>query len=51
MREHGAVQQSPHEWWHFDYTNWQIYAVRDDEFEHLDRINAQATQAIMNRED
>lgn len=22
----------PHEWWHFDYANWQDYAVRDDEF-------------------
>ena len=50
MLSHG-FSAHPHEWWHFDYTNWQIYAVRDDEFEHLDRINAQATQAIMNRED
>ncbi|MGL4768085.1 MAG: M15 family metallopeptidase [Formosimonas sp.] len=25
----------PHEWWHFDYKDWQHFAVRDDAFEDL----------------
>ena len=28
----------PHEWWHFDYQNWQRYAVRDDSFAMLDLL-------------
>jgi D-alanyl-D-alanine dipeptidase len=26
----------PHEWWHFDYKNWQDFAVCDDSFGVLD---------------
>ena len=34
MHAHGFTSH-PHEWWHFDYANWQDYGVRDDEFEQL----------------
>jgi D-alanyl-D-alanine dipeptidase len=26
----------PHEWWHFDYKDWQNYAVRDESFDSFD---------------
>ena len=28
----------PHEWWHFDYKDWQNFAVRDDAFEQLEDV-------------
>jgi D-alanyl-D-alanine dipeptidase len=39
MMEAEGFTVNPNEWWHFDYKNWQDYAIYDVSFEDAEREN------------